>query len=191
MKKALDEHRSGAFRHERQHLTSTPPSSTPPGSRRACRSVPERQIDDAPLTPISHTALASPSAPLPIGHVRQSFSSVPPRAGRGLRNARYPPLCAARTRRRGAQYRCSSECDGRCCHRGREDKRQRSGPAAVHPQRPPEACRQAACRGKACFGGSPRFRVGSWVGGSSRVCRRRAGSGRGGVGSSSVRRRPA
>lgn len=32
--------------------------------------------------------------------------------------------------------------------------------------------------------GSPRFRVGSWVAGSSRVGRRRAGSGRGGVGSS-------
>lgn len=31
--------------------------------------------------------------------------------------------------------------------------------------------------------GSPRFRVGSWVAGSSRACRRRASSGRGGVGS--------
>ena len=39
--------------------------------------------------------------------------------------------------------------------------------------------------------GSPRFRVGSWVGAPSWACRRRAGSGRGGVGSSSARRRPA
>ena len=39
--------------------------------------------------------------------------------------------------------------------------------------------------------GSPRFRVGSWVAGSSRACRRRAGSGRGDVGSSRVRTRPA
>ena len=39
--------------------------------------------------------------------------------------------------------------------------------------------------------GSPRFRVGWWVGGSSRACRRRAGSGHGGVGSSRVRTPPA
>jgi len=39
--------------------------------------------------------------------------------------------------------------------------------------------------------GSPRFRVGSWVAGSSRVVRRRAGSGCGGVGSSRDRTRRA
>lgn len=41
------------------------------------------------------------------------------------------------------------------------------------------------------FAGSPRFRVGSWVAGSSRACRRRAGSGRGDVGISPVRTRRA